>query len=86
VALEPRQRPRDAVLRHHHPVYQMKVGHDSPPAQVLVEAGGQLSCPLHGRIAIDRCRACPFLQGALEDVDLEILCGFAHAAPIRRPD
>ena len=61
----------------------MKLGFDAAPARILVEAG-RVSCPWHGHIAIDRCRACPFLQGTLDGADLLILCGLTHGAPLRR--
>lgn len=61
----------------------MKRRFDAAPARIPVEAGG-VGCPWHGPIAVDRCRACPFLQGTLDGADLLSLCGFAHGAPLRR--
>jgi hypothetical protein len=63
----------------------MQLRSDAAPARIAVEAGWEVGCPWHGRIVIDRCRACPFLQGTLDGPDLLILCGFAHGAPLRRP-
>lgn len=61
------------------------VRYDPAPAPIRVEAGWELSCPWQGRVDLDRCRRCPFLQGTLEGADLEVLCGFAHGAPLRLP-
>jgi predicted RNA-binding Zn-ribbon protein involved in translation (DUF1610 family) len=63
----------------------MKVRSGAAPARIAVEAGWELSCPWHGRVNIDRCRSCTFLQGTLDGPDLVVLCGFAHEAPLRRP-
>jgi hypothetical protein len=57
---------------------------DRAPAQIAIEAGWELSCPWHGRIAVDRCCACPFLQGTLDGPDLQLLCGFGRGSPLRR--
>jgi len=62
----------------------MKLTFDAAPARIPVEAGWELSCPWHGRVDIDRCCACPFLQGTFDGADLEILCGFARGAPLLR--
>jgi hypothetical protein len=53
------------------------------PGQIVIEAGGELSCPWHGRVEAERCGSCPFLQGMLDGPD-RILCGFGHGAPLRR--
>lgn len=53
------------------------------PAHIGVE-GGRVSCPLRGRVALDACRRCAFLQGTLDGPDVVILCGFGRGAPLRR--
>jgi hypothetical protein len=55
------------------------------PARIDVEAGWELNCPWHGRITVDRCWDCPYLQGTFEGPDIAVLCGFGHGAPIHRP-
>jgi len=57
--------------------------HAPAPARIGIAAGGELDCPWHGRISIDRCRTCRFVQGTLEEPEVEILCGFGHGAPLR---
>ena len=63
----------------------MNVRSEAAPARIAVEAGREVRCPWHGRVGIDRCRSCMFLQGTLDGPDVVILCGFAHGAPLRRP-
>jgi hypothetical protein len=54
------------------------------PMPIVIEAGWEVSCPWHGRVTVERCRDCCFLQGTLEGPDPRILCGFGHGAPLHR--
>jgi len=63
----------------------MTADYQAAPSQLVADGGFVSDCPLAGRMRLDRCRACRYHQGTLEDGDLLVLCGFTHGAPLRRP-